>query len=36
MEREQLLKTGMYKENDPLIFQLNNKIKRISETFGEN
>ena len=23
------------KENDPLIFQLNNKIKRISETFGE-
>ena len=35
MERDQLLKSGMYKENDPLIFQLNNKIKRISETFGE-
>ena len=34
MEKEQLLKSGMYKENDPLIFQLNNKIKRISETFG--
>lgn len=36
MEKEQLLKSGMYKENDPLIFQLNNKIKRISESFGGN
>jgi chromosome segregation ATPase len=33
MERDQLLSSGMYKENDPLIFQLNNKIKRISENF---
>ena len=35
-EREQMIKSGMYKENDPLIFQLNNKIKRISESFGGN
>ena len=33
MERDQLLSSGMYKENDPLIFQLNNKIKRISENY---
>ena len=33
MERDQLLSSGMYKENDPLIFQLNNKIKRMSENF---
>ena len=34
MERDQLLNSGMYKENDPLIFQMNNKIKKISESFG--
>ena len=33
MERDQLLNSGMYRENDPLIFQLNNKIKRISDNF---
>ena len=32
-ERDQLLSSGMYRENDPLIFQLNNKIKRISDNF---
>ena len=32
-ERDQLLSSGMYKENDPLIFQLNNKIKRISDNY---
>ena len=32
-ERHQLLSSGMYRENDPLIFQLNNKIKRISDNF---
>ena len=36
MERDQLLNSGMYRENDPLIFQLNNKIKRISDNFGGN
>ena len=35
-ERDQLLNSGMYKEKDPLIFQLNNKIKRMSENFGGN
>ena len=34
MERDQLLKSGMYKENDPLIFQMNNKIKKMTESFG--
>lgn len=34
MERDQLLNSGMYKENDPLIFQMNNKIKRMTESFG--
>lgn len=34
MERDQLISSGMYKENDPLIFQMNNKIKKISESFG--
>jgi len=34
MERDQLLSSGMYKENDPLIFQINNKIKRMTESFG--
>ena len=34
MERDQLLKSGMYKENDPLIFQINNKIKKMTESFG--
>ena len=34
MERDQLLNSGMYKENDPLIYQMNNKIKKISESFG--
>ena len=33
MERDQLLSSGMYRENDPLIFQLNNKIKRISDNY---
>ena len=32
-ERDQLLSSGMYRENDPLIFQLNNKIKRISDNY---
>ena len=32
-ERDQLLSSGMYREKDPLIFQLNNKIKRISDNF---
>ena len=32
-ERDQLLSSGMYRENDHLIFQLNNKIKRISDNF---
>ena len=34
MERDQLLNSGMYKENDPLIYQINNKIKKISNSFG--
>jgi hypothetical protein len=34
MERDQLLNSGMYKENDPLIFQINNKIKKMTESFG--
>ena len=34
MERDNLLNSGMYKENDPLIYQMNNKIKKISESFG--
>ena len=34
MERDQLLNSGMYKENDPLIYQMNNKIKKITESFG--
>ena len=33
MEREQMLKSGMYKENDPLIAQLDNKIKRLSDNY---
>ena len=31
IERDELLNSGLYKENDPLIFQLNNKIKKMSE-----
>ena len=34
MERDKLLNSGMYKENDPLIYQMNNKIKRISDSFA--
>ncbi len=34
MERDNLLNSGMYKENDPLIFQMNNKIKKITDSFG--
>ena len=34
MERDNLLNSGMYKENDPLIFQMNNKIKQITDSFG--
>jgi len=34
MERDQLLSSGMYKESDPLIFQMNNKIKKMTESFG--
>ena len=34
MERDQMLNSGMYKENDPLIYQMNNKIKKMSESFG--
>ena len=34
MERDQLLNSGMYKENDPLIYQMNNKIKKISDSFA--
>ena len=34
MERDNLLNSGMYKENDPLIFQMNNKIRQISESYG--
>ena len=33
-ERNRMLNSGMYNENDPLICQMDDKIKKISESFG--